>query len=271
MSELHAMTDDQLGAAISQVGEGLAWPTTPAMAGAVGTTLREERVAPSLVAPRLSLPSRRRTVLAIVAALLALATVALAARLVIELGAAAVEVLPGRPSALPTNVVTDADLGREVTLTEAGEIVGFTPVLPDALGTPARAWVDEAEVDFETGEIARRVVTAWTPSATLPPIPQAGLGALLMQFEGDSEVAFKQVHAETNRFGTAIVQGRDAFWTTGEHQLVLVSGDEAVPLLVTGNVLIWQDAAFTFRLETALPKAQAIALAESVTPANDPG
>ena len=92
-----------------------------------------------------------------------------------------------------------------------------------------------------------------------------------MQFEGEWEVAAKQLFAETDRYGDAIVEGRPAFWTTGAHALTLVSGRESRRVLVTGNVLIWQDAGYTFRLETMLPRAQAIALAETVTPSIDLG
>jgi hypothetical protein len=42
-------------------------------------------------------------------------------------------------------------------------------------------------------------------------------------------------------------------------------------VLVTGNVLIWQDAGYTFRLETMLPRAEAISLAETVMPSIDLG
>ena len=47
-----------------------------------------------------------------------------------------------------------------------------------------------------------------------------------MQFEGRWELAAKQLYAETNRFGEAIVEGRPAFWTTGEHELRPVTGGE---------------------------------------------
>ncbi len=264
------MTNEQLGAAISGIAEDLAWPTTPDVAGEVGTTLRLHQKAPSLVAPRLRLPSRRRTVLVIAATLLALAGAAFAARLVIELGAATVYVLPGAPTALPTDVVSPDDLGREVTLAEAATIAGFEPALPRELGDPISMWVDEAALELDPDAPALRVVSIWSPSPHLPQIPETGVGALLMQFEGDEEVAFKQVYGETNRFGTAVVEGREAFWTSGEHLLVLVSGDRSLRLLVTGNVLMWQDAEFTFRLETSLPKDRAVAIAESMNPAFDP-
>ena len=91
-----------------------------------------------------------------------------------------------------------------------------------------------------------------------------------MQFEGDGLAAFKQIFSETNDFGTAVVDGREAFWTSGEHRLVLVTGQGSLTLLVTGNVLIWQVDAFTFRLETSLPKHRAVAIAESTILPTDP-
>jgi hypothetical protein len=268
---LQRMTDDQLGAALVRLGHASIWPTTPDLAAGVGETIRAQRAAPALVAPRLSMPSRRRTLLVIAAALLALAGVALGARLVIELGAIAVEVLPGRPTGLPTNVATGEDFGTRVSLADAEAIAGFPPALPAALGLPRSTWVDEAQVGVEPDDIAVRIVSEWLPSPELPIISGTNTGAVQMQFEGDWEVASKELSAETNRFGEAIVEGRDAFWTTGEHELVLVRRDDVVRLLVTGNVLIWQDAGFTFRLETALPKHEAVAIAESVQPAIDLG
>ena len=40
---------------------------------------------------------------------------------------------------------------------------------------------------------------------------------------------------------------------------------------MTGNVLIWQNAGYTFRLETVLGKRAAILIAESIDPVVDPG
>lgn len=272
MSErMRAMTDEQLGAALTGLAGHVDWPESPDVAGAVSATIRAFEASPSLGAPRLSLPSRRRTLLVIAAALLALAGAALAARLAIELGAVAVEVLPGRPTALPTHVATSDDLGLEVSPAEASRIAGFRAALPSVLGPPDRTWVDEAQVGLESGEVARRIVNAWPPSAALPVLAGTEAGAVLMQFEGEWEVASKQLSAETNRYGEAIVEGRPAFWTTGRHELVLVSRDEPIRLLVTGNVLIWQDAGFTFRLETSLGRRDAIRIAESIAPSVDLG
>jgi hypothetical protein len=268
---MRSMTDEQLGRALTALADRVVWPDTPDVAGAVASTIRSVEGSPSPVAPRLSLPSRRRTLLVIAAALLALAGAAFAAKLVIELGAVAVEVLPGRPSAPPTNVATAENLGREVSQAEAARIAGFTAVLPTALGPPERTWVDEAEVGVDASVTAPRIVNAWAPADSLPMIPDTEAGAILMQFEGGWEVASKQLSAETNRYAEVIVEGRPAFWTTGRHELVLVSGTDSIRLLVTGDVLIWQDAGYTFRLETALGKREAIRVAETVTPVVDLG
>jgi hypothetical protein len=265
------MTESALREALFAAGERIDWPTPPDVADDVGASIRAMQAKPSLVAPRLSMPSRRRTLLSIAAALLLVAGAALAARLVLELGAVAVRVLPDRPTSLPTNVATSDDLGREVTLAEAEAATGFPAALPAALGPPDRTWIDEAEVGFEPGDVARRIVNAWEPTTGLPAIPGTEAGAVLMQFEGDWEVASKLLSAETDRFGEAIVEGRPAFWTSGEHELQLISGDQPVRLLVTGNVLIWQDAGYTFRLETVLGKRAAIVIAESIDPVVDLG
>ena len=271
MSErLRGLTDEQFVERLAGLGDHVAWPPTPDVVGAVRTAIRDDRASPSLVAPRLSLPSRRRTLLVLAAALLALVGAALAARLVIELGAVTVDVLPGRPTALPTQVTTPRDLGREIELRDAAGIAGFPAALPGALGPPSRVWVDEAQVGPETEDRAVRIVTAWRPSPGLAEIPGTSAGAVMMQFEGDWEVASKQLFAETNHFGDVIVDGREAFWTTGEHELLLVSGTDTQRLLVTGNVLIWQDAGFTFRLETVLGKREAIRIAETMDPTVDP-
>ena len=136
MSDLHTMTDEELGRSLTALAGDLAWPNTPDVSAAVVSTIREEHAAPSLVAPRLSLPSRRRTLILVVAAVLALAGIALAARLVFHLGAIGIEIVDGPATSLPSNVVTDADLGREVSLAEATRVAGFTRRSPMLSGPP---------------------------------------------------------------------------------------------------------------------------------------
>ena len=222
-----------------------------------------------------SLPESPALAVVIAAALLALAGAALAARVVFELGAVVVEVLPGRPTALPTNAVaTSADLGREVSPEEAEAIAGFPAALPPALGPPDRTWVDETEIAFDSDRVVRRVASAWSPTSDCR-CSRAREGGPSDAVRGSWEVASKQLFAETNRFGEAIVDGRPAFWTTGEHELVLIAGGEPNEVLVTGNVLIWQDAGFTprdrarrstARSESPNPSSPSSTWAETGTP-----
>lgn len=272
MSErLRSMDDTTLGSALSELEGRIDWPATPSVARSVGEAIRELETMPSLVAPRLALPSRRRTVLAVAAVLLLLAGAAVATKLVIELGAVAIEVLPERPDALPSDVVSGDSLGREVTPAEAAAIAGFPVALPSGLDEPAGTWVDEAIVGFEPEVVARRIVSTWAPTPAIPSIQGTDVGAVLMQFEGQWQVASKQLSAETNNHGMTEVSGRPAFWTTGEHELVLLTDAGSQRLLVTGNVLIWQRGGSTFRLETSLGERAAIRIAETVSPSADPG
>jgi hypothetical protein len=60
------------------------------------------------------------------------------------------------------------------------------------------------------------------------------------------------------------VGSHDAFWISGPHQLSLLTPEGEQRFTVTGNVLLWEQDGTTLRLETRLPKAEALALAESV-------
>ena len=108
-----------------------------------------------------------------------------------------------------------------MSLNDAAAIAGFPAALPAALGPPDRTWVDDAQVGVAPDQVVRRIVNAWPATADVPVLPGTEAGAVLMQFEGEWEVASKELFAETNRYGEAIVEGRPAFWTTGEHELVL--------------------------------------------------
>ena len=257
-------TDDELGAALSELSETLRWPAETDIASAVATSIRDrrDRIPPFL--PRLSMPSRRRTLLLVAAALLLLSAAAFAAKLVIDLGAVTITKLPGRPTAIPSATFGAGDLGSPVSLDEAAAIAGFIPQIPTRLGTPDGVWVEEARAGPFAPTLSRRIVTAWRPRAGVPRIPGTPWGAVLMQFKGPVDVAFKTVFSETGRFGQALVDGESAYWTTGHHVLQLISGTELRSYRVTGSVLLWAHGGFTHRLETTLSRAGATAIAETL-------
>ena len=60
------------------------------------------------------------------------------------------------------------------------------------------------------------------------------------------------------------VRGGRAFWIDAPHRLVVTTSSGTETFSVRGNVLIWSEGGTTFRLESALGRAAAVALAESI-------
>jgi hypothetical protein len=255
---LRRLDDDGLGRALATAGRDLDWPSAPDLTARVSATLIEHERHPSLARPRLSLPRRRRTVLLLVAGLLLLAAATVAAKVVIDLGALTVDTIPGRPTALPTVVASGPTFGHRTTLEEAEREAGFPAQVPAALGDPDAVWVDATDD-------GSRIVLAWTASGALPPIDGLPWGAALYGFRGQMEQAAKSLFADGNTFEDATVDGQDAIWITGPHELDLVTGDGAYErYLVTGNVLVWESDGVVLRLETSLDLPAAVRVAESI-------
>ena len=98
MSErLLSLSDDDLAAALSTLD--IEWPPAPMLSPAVMARAGSERH-PSVV--RLPLSRTKRVMLIAAATVLLLAGAAVAAKIVIDLGAVVVDVVPSRPGLLPT-------------------------------------------------------------------------------------------------------------------------------------------------------------------------
>ncbi|MGH7482609.1 MAG: hypothetical protein ACRELV_10675 [Longimicrobiales bacterium] len=250
---LHAMDDSDLGRALA--GLEVAWPDTPDLGAGVMARARAQQ--PRVV--RLPLSRTKRTLLIAAAIVMLLAGAAVAARIVIDLGAVVVEVTPRPSSGLPSP--TTAPFGTPLSVGEAERLLGEDLPLPPDLGRPDRVWADEVVTD--DGEVVR-ITAAWEPAPGLPAIEGSRFGAVLMRFEGDTDQAFKDVYESTGTVEPAFVDGREAVWTTGPHVLRLLTSDGVVDVRVVGNVLLWTDGRHTMRLETAVPKADAVRIATSV-------
>jgi hypothetical protein len=254
MSErLRAMADEELGTVLSSLDVG--WPAAPDLEPAVRAATAAPRTPRVVRMPR---SRRSRIVLIAAATMLLLAGAAVAAKLVIDLGAVVVRV-PDGTGELPSS--SPGPLGRPIDLEQAGDLQGADVGVPAALGAPDRVWADE--VTTEAGTVVR-VTLAWNPRRDLPAIPGIEDGAVLMRFEGDENVAFKDVYEETGTVEPARVGDVEAVWTTGSHLLQLLTAEGIRYLRVDGNVLLWRDGPYTMRLETTIPKAEAIRIAESV-------
>jgi hypothetical protein len=247
-----SMTDDELGRAVELLE--VDWPATPELTPGVMEAIR------STPARVVALPLRRSTRVLLIAAavVLLLAGAAVAARLVFDLGGEVIDVRPGTPTALPST--SPPPLGQEVTLSEARRILGSDVPIPARLGRPDRVWADEVRTD--EGLVAR-VTMAWRPRPNLPAIPGTRFGAVLMRFEDRAESAFKRVWEGTGRIRTMLIRESEAIWVTGTHQLDLLTSEGLVVLRVDGNVLVWDDAPYTMRLETVVPRDEAARIARS--------
>ncbi|MGH2640635.1 MAG: hypothetical protein ACRDGO_02935 [Actinomycetota bacterium] len=254
MSErLRSMSDDDLAVALSSLD--IEWPPTPALSSSVMARASAGRP-PSVV--RLPVSRPKRTLLIAAATALLLAGTAIAAKIAIDLGAVVVEVTPSHPGILPTPSI--APTGEPVTLEEAGVLLGREVAFPADLGRPTRVWADE--VFTERGEVAR-VTLAWPARLGLPEISDTGSGAILMVFEGDANLASKELYENTGVLEFETVDGVDYYWTTGTHLLELLTSEGVAYVRVEGNVLLWRDGPHTMRLETSLPKAEVIRIAAS--------
>jgi hypothetical protein len=255
---LGRLDDDALGRAMTATVREIDWPAAPDLAGRVSEVLRDQQRHPSLARPRLSLPRRRRTRLLVATGVLLLAAAAVAAKVVIDLGALTIDTIPGRPTSLPSAVADGPTLGHPATLNEAEKEAGFAAHLPEALGAPDAITVD-------TTQDGTKIVLAWAASDSLPAIDGLPWGSVLYEFRGEAAMASKLIFTEGNEFKHLEIDGRDAWWITGEHELDLVTGDGTYSRFrVTGNVLLWDVGGTVLRLETSLDQADAVQIAESV-------
>jgi hypothetical protein len=250
------MTDERLEAALATLGDDLDFPATPAFGEAVTARLTSERAAgarPRL--PSRALWSRRRVLVLATIGLLAALALAAAARLAI--GTIEFRVQPGvTPSPSLAPVEPDV-LGDPLPAREAIALAGFEPALPSG-PPPDEVYV----VDSPFGDPG--LIYAWRPSASYPTLPGTEWGLVLIAFQGDDETVVKTVQRFED-VHDATVNGERAWWIPVPHVLEIETDAGFETFSVQGNVLIWEVADVTYRLETSLDRASAIALAESAT------
>jgi hypothetical protein len=249
------MTDERLEAALATMGGDLAFPATPAFGQAVTARLTSEREAgarPRL--PSRALWSRRRVLVLATIGLLAALALAAAARLAV--GTIEFRVQPGvTPSPSLAPVEPDV-LGDPLPAREAVALAGFEPALPSG-PPPDEVYV----VDSPFGDPG--LIYAWRPSASYPTLPGTEWGLVLIAFQGDDETVVKTVQRFED-LHDATVNGERAWWIPVPHVLEIETDRGFETFSVGGNVLIWEVADLTYRLETSLDRASAITLAESM-------
>ncbi|WP_112248839.1 hypothetical protein [Kribbella monticola] len=212
-------------------------PVAEGLVTAVLEAVADEPVRRSL-ADRLR--SRWRALLALLAVLVGGAVVISPVRATVAewLNIGGVEARPvgQSPSTTPTVPPVSGQLG----LQEAERVAGFAPVVPRALGAPARI---AASPGF--------VAMSWTT------------GERLEQFEAEPSPRYiKKYYMELEVVGSV-----NGFWFKAPYQLVLVdkTGKEKM-IRAAGPTLVWVHEGRTYRLEGVENKERATEIALSAVP-----
>jgi hypothetical protein len=242
---------------LATLGDELDWPPTPDLAPGVMERLAEP-------APRRRrLPLARRTLALAFAALLLLAGAAYAAfpgvrdavRDVFGLQGATVERRDRLPAGRPP--IQPLRLGARTTLTEAR--VGFTPLVPDALGEPDGVFVRST---VPGGELS----LTYAPRPGLPRARATRLGLLVTEFRGDlSPDYLRKVVGPATEVSRL---GQRGLWIEGApHYFFYRAPDGSYPesnLRIAQNVLLLERGRLLIRLEGAFDRERAIEIAHSL-------
>lgn len=262
MVDPRRLSDDELAQALRGVGARYPYPPTPNLAARVHTRIAARPVAPVRRFTLWRDPRRLALVAAVLLVLLgAAALVNPATRDAIAHFFHVPGVIVNRvASPLPSlSPVTPLDLGRRVTIDEAQSAVSFRIAVPPELGTPDAFYVASG---IPGGEVA----LAYKPRPGIPLVGQTGLGVLVTEFRGDLIPGFitKDVGPGTT-LEEVSVHGDPGWWIAGEPHLIIVEvspgGDQLETLRLAANTLVWDHNGVTYRIESALSKADAMRIA----------
>jgi hypothetical protein len=245
-------------AVLLELGGQIVWPEHPDQTPAV---LRQ------LSSP--ARPARRRRWIPVTAAIILLAASILvlspAAREAVAdlLGVAGIEVSFGGDVTPP--VGADLDLGEPVTLQEAVGAVEFDLSVPEQPGNPDAIYLS-------TRPSSGRVSMVWEGVEPLPAAGESDVGLIYSQFAlhlGENELFVKSVMPD-NRVRAVEVGGILGLWIEGAPHLITFEDaagnihEEETRL--AGNVLMWERAGVTHRIETTQPLEDALEVAQSLAP-----
>jgi hypothetical protein len=248
----------ELERSLVEVGGRIEWPEVADLTRSVRAAIGED-------SPRRFTPARALAYAAILAALVVAASlvsfpgVRTAVADFLGIGGVRIDTEGSAPTP-----AAELDLGEQMSLAAARDAVAFDVRLPASLGPPDSVWLD-------TGVSGGQVALAYESSSDLPAAPGTDLGALVTQFP-DAEVAETALKKVTGSqpgttFEPVTVEGAQGFWISGEpHVIAYLESDGDIrseTVRLAGNVLLWEAGGVTYRIESTLSRAEAIAIAES--------
>jgi hypothetical protein len=255
----------ELERALTELASRVDYPPTPPISRAVGARLATaERAAPRRAPRFLGLPRALAAalVLLLLAAGAVVAAVPDARRVVLDffgLRGATVERSDRRPPSRPSR---ELDLGRRTSLDRAAERLAFAPLVPRSLGTPDAVYL---RTEAAGGELS----LAYRPRPGLPRAPQTRLGLLVSQFRGDLEPEYVgKVAPQATSVERLRVNGHRSLWIEGAPHLFFYRPPRGRfaerNLRLAANVLLLERGRLLLRLEGAMSRERAVAIALSL-------
>lgn len=166
------------------------------------------------------------------------------------------------PSPAPSATAADTiGMGPVATVEEARAAANFSlriPAEPASVPTIHLGRSDSQPV----------VSLVYQPSAALPDPHHLGIGLLVTEFRGDLLPDFMGKFVGPDSTVEVVqVDGVSGFWLAGSPHAIMVrgpSGDRPETLRLAGNTLVWERDGVTYRVESALSRADAFRFAASL-------
>ena len=262
---------------LRSIANGMEYPRTPDIAGAVSARLRQRTRPRFMSKPFVSAQGRRLAwsltlVLILLSSLMLIPPARAAILEFIQVGVVRIFRMEPTPIVTPPSIpsvetpltATPAPtpqalipllerLAGEMTLEEAQAQVSYPlllPSYPTDLGRPDRVFVQDADGPM--------TIMIWLD----PQDP--GEIQMSLHFLPPDSWAIKKM--EPTMIEETRVNRNYAVWAVGPYPLRYKNGDLDHVRMINGHVLIWQDGDITYRLETDLPMEEAIRIAESLEP-----
>jgi len=256
------MRDNELEAALEEIGERLAYPRPTRMGDAVRARLREPRAGwwDALRTRRLGLLPALATVVLLIAVVAAASSEAVAEQILRLRG---IEIYRGPAVPSATAAARPTFPGERLTLEEARRRVTFPVKVPsDArLGAP-----DEVHLDFAATN--ERLTLVYRQRVSIPVSADAGVSAVVVEFRGAVDATlFGKAAGPGTRIDSVAVNGSPGYWLEGQpHQFFWrdqLGNIQVETLRLAGNTLLWEQDGVTYRLEAQVSKDEALRIAAS--------
>lgn len=158
-------------------------------------------------------------------------------------------------------VIDQAFLGTPTTLPGARNRVDF------AVRVPAFHGVGQPYVYYADEPAGGRVSLLYRANDRLPAIGDTPVGLFVTQFRGDVDERLLTKVIGQGAVTRVDVAGVKGWWIANVHEVLYLDAEGDVirePSRFAASTLLWTDDGVTLRLESALPRPQAIAVAASL-------